>query len=49
MEVSVQPRPLYPQEKSRRYPLKRKLGGHQSSSERGGEGKNSQPLPENEP
>jgi len=42
--VSCTPRPLYPQEKSPRYPLDRKLGGLQSRSGRGGEEKNSQNL-----
>jgi hypothetical protein len=35
-----------PQEKRPWYPLDRRLGGHQSRSGRGGEQKNSQPLPE---
>jgi hypothetical protein len=43
--VSFTPLPLNPQEKSRWYQLDRKLGGPQSQSERGGEEKNSQPLP----
>jgi hypothetical protein len=38
-----------PQGKSPRYPLDRRLGGPQSRSGRGGEEKNSQPLPELEP
>jgi hypothetical protein len=38
-------RPLYPQGKSPRYPLYRRLGGPQSRSGRGGEEKNSQPPP----
>jgi hypothetical protein len=38
-----------PQVKSPSYPLDRKLGGPQSRSERGGEEKNSQPLPGIEP
>jgi hypothetical protein len=51
MEVSGQ---LYapaalPQEKSRWYPLYRRLGGPQSRPGRGGEEKNSQPPPEIEP
>jgi hypothetical protein len=47
--VSFTPRPLYPQGKSTWYPLDRKLGGTQSRSGRGGEQKNSQPLPGLEP
>jgi hypothetical protein len=43
--VSFTPRPLYPQEKSFWYPLDMRLGGSQSQSGRGGEEKNSQPLP----
>jgi hypothetical protein len=43
--VSFTPRPLYPQGKSPRYPLDRRLGGPQSRSGHGGEEKNSQPLP----
>jgi hypothetical protein len=43
--VSFTPRPLYPQGKSPWYPLNRRLGGPQSRSRRGGEEKNSQPLP----
>jgi hypothetical protein len=39
---------LYPQGKSSWYPLDRKFGGPQSRSGRGGEEKNSQPLPEQE-
>jgi len=35
----------YPQGKSPWYPLDRRLGGPQSRSGRGGEEKNSQPLP----
>jgi hypothetical protein len=42
-------RPLYPQGKSPWYPLDRRLGGLQSSSGRGDEEKNSQPLPGIEP
>jgi hypothetical protein len=38
-------RPLYPQGKSPWYPLDRRLGGPQSLSGRGGENKNSKPLP----
>jgi hypothetical protein len=40
------PRSLYPQGKSPSYLLDRLLGGPQSRSGRGGEEKNSQPLPE---
>jgi hypothetical protein len=47
--VNFTPRPLYPQGKSPWYPLGRRLGGLQSQSERGGERKNSQPLPVLEP
>jgi hypothetical protein len=43
--VSFTPRSLYPQRKSSWYPLDRRLGGPQSRSGRGGEEKNSQPLP----
>jgi hypothetical protein len=51
MEVSVSftSRTLYPQGKNPWYPLDRRLGGPQSRSGRGGEEKNSQPLPELEP
>jgi hypothetical protein len=42
-------RPLYPQGKSSCYPLDRRLGGPQSWSGRGGEERNSQPLPGLEP
>jgi len=40
MEVSVSftPRPLYPWEKSPRYPLDRRLGETQGQSGRGGDG-----------
>jgi len=41
--TSFKPQPIYP-----RYPLDRRLGGPQSRSGRGGEGKNSQPPPETE-
>jgi hypothetical protein len=47
--ISFKSRPLYPQEKSRWYPLDRRLDGPQSQSGRGGEVKNSQPLPGLEP
>jgi hypothetical protein len=47
--VSFTPRPLYPQGKSPWYPLDRRLRGPQSRSGRGGEEKNSQPLPQIEP
>jgi hypothetical protein len=47
--ISFTPRTLYPQGKSPWYPLDRRLGGPQSRSGRGGEDKNSQPLPGNEP
>jgi hypothetical protein len=47
--VSFTPWPLYPQGKSPWYPLDRRLGGTQSRSGRGGEEKNSQPLPGLEP
>jgi hypothetical protein len=43
--VSVTPRSLYPQGKRPWYPLHRRLGGPQSRSGRGGEVKNSHPLP----
>jgi hypothetical protein len=43
--VSFTSRPFYPQGKSRFYPLDRRLGGPQSQSGRGGEEKNSHPLP----
>jgi hypothetical protein len=42
--VSFTTRLLYPQGKSPRYPLSRRLGGPQSRSGLGGEEKNSQPL-----
>jgi hypothetical protein len=47
--ISFTPRPLYPQGRSPWYPLDRMLGGPQSRSGRGGEEKNSQPLPGIEP
>jgi hypothetical protein len=47
--VSFTPRPLYHQGKRPWYPLDRRLGGPQSRSGRGGEEKNSQPLPGLEP
>jgi hypothetical protein len=43
--VCFTPQPIYSQEKSPWYPLDRRLGGPQSRSVRGGEQKNSQPLP----
>jgi hypothetical protein len=45
LAVSFTPRSLYPQRKSPCYPLDRRLGGPQSRSGRGGEEKNSHPLP----
>jgi hypothetical protein len=42
--VNFTPRPLYP-----RHPLDRRLGGHQSRSERGGQEENFQPPPGIEP
>jgi hypothetical protein len=47
--VGFTPRPLYPQGKNSRYPLYSRLSGSQSRSGRGGEEKNSYPLPELEP
>jgi hypothetical protein len=47
--VSFMPPLLYPQGKSPRYPLDRRLGGPQSRSGRGGEEINSQPPPAIEP
>jgi hypothetical protein len=47
--VSFTPRPLNPQGKSPSYSLDERLGGPQSRSGRGGEEKNSQPLPGLEP
>jgi hypothetical protein len=47
--VSFTPRPLHPQENSYWYPLDRTLGGSQGRYGRGGEEKNSQPLPGLEP
>jgi hypothetical protein len=47
--ISFTPRPLYPQEKSLWYASDRRLSGPQSRSGRGGEEKNSQPLPRLEP
>jgi hypothetical protein len=47
--VSFTPRPLNPQGKRPWYPLYRKLGGPQGRAVRGGEEKNSQPLPRLEP
>jgi hypothetical protein len=43
--VSFTPQPLYPQGKSPRCPLDRRLGGPQSRSRRGDEEKNSQAAP----
>jgi hypothetical protein len=42
-------RPLYRQEDIPWYPLDRRLGGPQNRSGRGGEERNSQPLPGLEP
>jgi hypothetical protein len=47
--VSFTPRPIYPQGKSPWYPLERRLHGSQSRYGRGGEEKNSHPLPGLEP
>jgi hypothetical protein len=47
--ISFTTRPLYPQGKGPWYLLNRSLGGPQSRSGRGGEEKNSQPLPGLEP
>jgi hypothetical protein len=47
--ISFTLRPFYPQGKSPWYPLDRRLGGPQSRFGRGGEEKNSQPLPGLEP
>jgi hypothetical protein len=47
--VSFMLRPLYPQRKSPCYPLDRSLYGPQSRFGRGGEEKNSRPLPGLEP
>jgi hypothetical protein len=47
--VSFTPRPLYPQGKSPRYPLDRRLGEPQSRSGRGGEEKNPRQPPGIEP
>jgi hypothetical protein len=47
--VNFTPRPLYPQGKSPWGPLDWRLGGPQNRSGRGGEEKNSQPLPGLEP
>jgi hypothetical protein len=43
--VNFMPRPLYPQGKSPRYPLDRRLGGPHNRSGRCAEEKNSQPPP----
>jgi hypothetical protein len=45
----LRPRPLYPEWKIPWYPFYRRLGGPQNRSGRGGEEKNSQPLPGLEP
>jgi hypothetical protein len=47
--LSFTPRLFYPQGKIPWYPLDRRLGGLQGWSGRGGEEKNSQPLPGLEP
>jgi hypothetical protein len=47
--VSFTLRPLYPEGKRPWYSLNRRLGELQSRSGRGGEDRNSQPLPELEP
>jgi hypothetical protein len=47
--VSFTHRSLYPQGKSRRYPLDKRLGGLQSRSGRSGENKAPKPLPGLEP
>jgi hypothetical protein len=47
--VSFTPQPLYPQGMSLWYPLDRRIGGPQSQPGRGGEEKNSQPLPDSKP
>jgi len=44
--IRFTPRPLYPQGKSPWYSLDRRQGEPQSHSGRGGEEKNSQPLPQ---
>jgi len=44
--VSFTPRPLYHQRKNPWHPWDRRLGGLQCWSGRGGEEKNSEPLPE---
>jgi hypothetical protein len=43
--VSFRPRPLYPTERDRRYPLDKRLGGPHSRSERWGEQKKFLPSP----
>jgi hypothetical protein len=48
LNFSFTPRPLYLQGKSAWYPLDRRLGEPQSRSGRGGEDRNSQPLPGSE-
>jgi hypothetical protein len=47
--VKFMPQPLYPQGRSSRYPLDRRLGGAQSIYGHGGEEKNSQSPPGIEP
>jgi hypothetical protein len=47
--VGFKPQSLYVKGKSRWYPLDRRLGGPRKRSGRGGEEKNSQPLPGLEP
>jgi hypothetical protein len=47
--ISFTLRPLYTRGKSPCYPLDKRLGGPQSRAGRGGEEKNSQPLPGLEP
>jgi hypothetical protein len=47
--VGFTPQPLYPQGRNPWYPVDKRLGGPQSRYGRGGEEKNSQPLPVFEP